>query len=669
MTAVDSDFALVGRDATASLLDLLVRARKPLPVVVVFGPGGSGKTKLCEHVETRWRNLAPIATVTIDDAGAKTCRDILTRAANELQRYSSKQFGRLAMPRFELAGRLLAEPAPKGTRDRERRARQLLGGGGLVVTQDPAVGGSWLGSLAGILITAITQVRAPLIAAPVGLRWLRRLFMPRIAGALRWYEKRAPGFDPHGLPQAGDAAVVASRVWDSVWDPDERPDQARRITADRLLVAAFLADLDHAYRRRRRFRKLNCVLLLDGADLLSTDQPNRLNARPGQADTTENDVLTLLAEGKLNQPEVPLLVIATKQARPDLPDGLSDAEVGPGDDPTQVARDRYRRWRERLPHGGPAAAYLPVVLDPFTPTQTRQFLAEWSRLRERTSRRETLAEEMHAVTHGHPLAMVLVADALAEGLRLYRTTPVVRTTLTDPWYGGDSPHTIRHQLVQRFLQRFPDDESADRRYHRQLLARLAAPRRLHLDLLGEVMPELAPDLDAGTTWRRLATYSFMRTDPTDSTSLIMHPLLRDLLIAELRDGEAGPGPDYARTHQLFLELFSRRRKHWPADVHEVAYHALALGDRGPLAATVEEFTRAPREGWTALVEQLARAPQPADPAEETTIGHATAPPAPGPAEAVPARRRRRAERQLAVVDDPADRPAEQPAERHGGGAR
>src|SRR5512133_1284603 len=83
VTASDTDLALVGRDTTAALLEWLIRSRQhPLPVVVAFGPGGAGKTKLAEHVEERWRNLAPVAYVNFDDAGSKSCRDVLAKATN-----------------------------------------------------------------------------------------------------------------------------------------------------------------------------------------------------------------------------------------------------------------------------------------------------------------------------------------------------------------------------------------------------------------------------------------------------------------------------------------------------------------------------------------------------------------------------------------------------------
>jgi hypothetical protein len=616
----DTDFALVGRDTTGALLEWLIRSRQhPLPVVVAFGPGGAGKTKLAEHVEERWRNLAPVAYVNFDDAGSKSCRDVLAKATNDLQRYSNRKFGRLKLPRFELAQRVLAAPRPRGTRERERRALRLVAGRPPMVSEAAATvaaGISWLTAIGAAMIALLTWVRLAAAAAPPGLRWLRALLLPDSARALSWYERQAPRLDPE-LPQGCPAAVVLARLWDSDWDAVERPDSRGRLAADRLLVAAFLADIGDAYRRRRRYRKLNCVLLLDGADLLYPDEENRLTtAASWRAGRVPPNVLELLAEGKLRQPKVPLLVVATKQARPDLPGCVSDAEASETDDDPAVAaalraQELHQRWLARVdPRHPDPTAYLPILLSPFTATQTRQFLVEWSRQQERTGRRETLAEELHAVTRGHPLAVVLVSDALANRTRLDRATPVVRGMLAEPVDAvAGSPRTVEDLLIQRFLQRFPADESDERRYHRRILARLAAPRRLDLEMLIELMPRLGSELDARATWRRLATYSFMSA--ADDGELVMHPLLRDLLCSQLREGRAGPGPGFEETHRLFYDYHRARARHSEAAVHEVIYHALALGDPEPATEAVVAWSRLDQPDWPLLLESLAEAPQPA----------------------------------------------------------
>ncbi len=618
MTASEAEFALVGRDTTAVLLEWLIRTRqRPLPVVVAFGPGGAGKTKLSEHVEERWRNLAPVAFVSFDDAGSKTCRDVLTKAANDLQRYSNRQFGRLALPRFELASRILAAPRAGGTREREKRALRLVAGRPQMVNEAAATvaaGISWLTAIGAAMLALAAWIRLAFVAAPPGLRWLRTLILPETAKALSWYEKTAPRLDPE-LPQGCSAPIVLSRLWDSVWDAEERADARARLVADRLLVSAFLADIDEAYRGRGRYRKLNCVLLLDGADLLYPDEENRLTtASARRSGGGAPNVLELLAEAKRRQPHVPLLVVATKQARPDLPGCFADADVV--DDPADIddsilrAQGIYQRWREAND-----TAYLPVLLAPFTATHTRQFLVEWSRQQERTGRRETLAEELHAVTRGHPLAVELVSDALANRTRLDRATPVVRGMLAEPVSAGEPGHgsarTVADLLVQRFLQRFPEDEHDGRRYHRRVLARLAAPRRLDLEMLVELMPKLDSELDARSTWRRLGTYSFMQAD--DDGCLVMHPLLRDLLCTQLRDGTAGAGPGYDETQRLFYEYYRRRATHSEAALHEVIYHALALGETGPATEAVLAWARLGEPDWPLLLEGLAEAPHPPPP--------------------------------------------------------
>src|SRR5262249_29673967 len=179
-----------------------------------------------------------------------------------------------------------------------------------------------------------------------------------------------------GLRRRCPAAGVLARLWDSDWDADERADPRGRLTADRLLVAAFLADIGEVYRHRRRYRRLNCVLLLDGADLLYPDAENRLTPSVSRrAGRVPPNVLELLAEGKLRRPRVPWRAAPPKQARPDLPGCVTDTVGEPGgaevtgDDEDLAgaalarAQELYHRWRAGVdPRHPNPTAYLPVLL-------------------------------------------------------------------------------------------------------------------------------------------------------------------------------------------------------------------------------------------------------------------------------------------------------------------
>ncbi|RDI17432.1 ATP-binding protein [Lentzea flaviverrucosa] len=78
--ALEPEIGLVGRDDIAALVESLEerRAKHPLPVIVAFGPGGSGKASLLDHVRRRYRD-APTAKVgrgsRVRCAGSRTTPD------------------------------------------------------------------------------------------------------------------------------------------------------------------------------------------------------------------------------------------------------------------------------------------------------------------------------------------------------------------------------------------------------------------------------------------------------------------------------------------------------------------------------------------------------------------------------------------------------------------
>src|SRR5690606_19091313 len=99
-----------------------------------------------------------------------------------------------------------------------------------------------------------------------------------------------------------------------LWRIAESTDRPSRTRVDRLLVRAFLEDLKAAYRWRRH-RKVNALFLLDDADLLPGAE-----SRTSVADEDAGvDILELLAEEYRRDPDIPLLVVAAKQATSTLP--------------------------------------------------------------------------------------------------------------------------------------------------------------------------------------------------------------------------------------------------------------------------------------------------------------------------------------------------------------
>ncbi|MBP2472764.1 ABC-type branched-subunit amino acid transport system substrate-binding protein [Crossiella equi] len=600
--ALEPDLGLVGRDGTAALLASLLdrKARRPLPVVVAYGPGGSGKTTLLDHLERRCRPAVPVARVDLDETGSKSCRDVLDAVFGQLRRYSNVHFGRMRLPRYELLRLVQSTVAAPDDEDPHRRARALLARRltglpriadvvGAVAETAPAP--SWLTRLVQPFLRWLITLA---VVAPPRIRWL--LAPSRFSATWRWYE-RVAGESLLEMPKGVKVDAVVAQIWHLV--------DADRQAMDRLLVAAFLADLEGAYKGvRRRRRRVNCVLLLDGADLLSPYEVNLFPPGHLAPEPPASDLLELLADARLRGPDTPLLVVATKQSTPgEDPFPPEHADLAPAD----AAHARYHAWKQRFEQareaGGPgSAAVLPVRLRPFTLEQTRQFLHEWNLCREGTVQSEALVAELHEVTKGHPLAVRLATQVVDRLFRRDRVIPAVRSVFTQrvprEESGAEPDEKVGDYLLVRFLQRFRGSDVPERAQTRRLLTRLAAPRRLDL----ATIQRLVPDRDAEDLWGRLTTYSFTDRSP-GGRWITLHPLLRDLLNAQLLAHGAGAAHSYEQVHRELRNHYTMLGRQ-----EDRLYHALALGDTHVVASHLSSRLTRGDSRWVADLEVIATAP-------------------------------------------------------------
>ncbi|MEV6238933.1 hypothetical protein [Lentzea sp. NPDC051838] len=552
--ALEPEIGLVGRDDITALVESLMERRKrsTLPVIVAFGPGGSGKTALLDHVRRRYRD-APTARVDLDKAGSRSCKDILDVAAEQLRSYRHAEFGRLRLPRYDLA-RLALHSEP--TDDPHHRARELAAkqmtrlvavadAAEVVEVLPPAQG------LGKVLRPLLLWLIGLSVVAPRPLRWL--LGGPRVASALRWFENYA------GRPKF-DAALV------HMWSLNRAGDT---LEIDRLLVAAFLADITAAY-RFRRYRRMNSLLLLDGADLLDGIDSYLPPKRPRPA-AKPTDFLSLLAERREQEPHVPLLVIATKQSAPNLPD---------------------------------SPVFKPVHLEPFTLAQTRQFLAEWNRTRNSTVESEALVEELHEVTHGHPLAVRLAIQLVQFVFARDQVLPSVRSVFDERLPVDETTTfqdaTVGDYLLLRFFQRIPGaEEMPEREAAREIFARLAAPRLLDRHVIRALLP---------STWSAenmralLAQLSFVSQQ---GDNFVLHPLLRDLLARRLREVPDGQPFSHMNVHRLLKERYDSLGQR-----EDALYHALALGEVHLVAHRLRPHVDERSDRWIAELAAIAEAPMP-----------------------------------------------------------
>ncbi|MCI2416146.1 hypothetical protein MOQ72_01805 [Saccharopolyspora sp. K220] len=640
MAELDQNVGLVGRDGIVELVEHLVErdSRRQLPVVVAYGPGGSGKTALLTHLERRYNANTPLAMVSLSQNSAKTAQDVLDAVFIRLCRDSQKQFGQLRLPRYE-AARIIRGCAAETVEApnphmviRRRLAEQLTVN---TITQVVGQGGEVSGGLAGFLGRLLRPMTRWMIGkavvAPQPLRWL--LAGPKYASAFRWYERKAHEY-LRGLAKGVHVDNVGAHIHGRI--NDEPANDAVRDQLNAFMVAALLADLRAEY-RWRRIRKVNCLMLLDNADLLSPDEAelwavSRAHRRSPQG----TDLLDLLAEELRQHPDTPLLVVATKQTAPAADGFAHDAHGTPGGteaDPKLEARRRYLRWaRNQTPHTRSAtprpAAYLPVRLEPLTLDQTRQLLDELSELDEETVREEARVREIHEATHGHPQAVQLISRKLSLSSERAWTIPAVRAIFDElarpEESNADRGETVREYLLMRFLQRFrteplPPDalESAEndsdsaavkavRRETNDLLSKLAAPM-----WLDEATIELLADDRDADSLRRIKDYlpilSFV--DTGEDGNWYLHPLLRDLLVNELLANEAELDFSYDVVHRELALHFANDP--WKAgSLLAMQYHLLALGEVEEVAKHFAGRARRAQAGddWHADLEQIATAP-------------------------------------------------------------
>ena len=609
--ALEPGIGLVGRDDTAALIESLVdrRPRQTLPIVVAYGPGGSGKTALLDHISRRYPD-APLARVDLEKAGSRSCQDILDVISGQLRSYSHRQFGRLRLPRYALA-RLAVTTAAQPERDDEnyRHLRDLVADRmtNLLATTNPSTASAEFVPPARrfgrLLRPLLRRLMSWSVIAPAPLR--RVLAGRTFAAALRWYEQDA------GQRVLGHDDRKINEVVLATWQLVRSREREHQVAVDKLLVAAFLADLRAAYRGDRH-RRMNTVLLLDGADLLAGIDTYLPPRRPAAPSTT--DFLDLLAQARVEHPDVPLLVVATKQAGQDVRDVLPGAHRSSGD-PEKAAAELLTTWRARFDQaltrpGDYRDAYLPVRLRPFTAQQTRQFMVQWNRLRNATIESEAFVAELHEVTHGHPLAVRICTQVVESVLQRDQVLPAVRSVFTERLPVDEQTTyqegTVGEYLLLRFLQRFPGSQDVpERTVATEVFGRLAAPRQLDLATIRLLAPEWGED-----PRELLSTFSFVeRAAGRDGAQFfVLHPLLRDLFAMRLREQDPKVEPSYWTVHQKLKDHYAKLG--WQ---REMLYHALALNEVHLVAARLGPDIEAGELRWLTDLGAVAEAPMPPNP--------------------------------------------------------
>ncbi|GAA3938275.1 hypothetical protein GCM10023085_19570 [Actinomadura viridis] len=552
---------LHGRDNAIDLVrDFMDRSGGPPPaaVLVFTGPRGCGKTALLttlaeEHLDQH----VPYAFIDFAALEPGGIRGVLDRLVFELNRECAA-YGRIAFPRY-IVGRIVlsldtaaADPAQVRARIdgvlRQHRPDQVLE----PIIQD----------VVGTVLAAGNVPQA--LAQPVAAALL--------AGVTTWKGRRqnlAPGRDWYGHQDLGlghdpldDLALLNHRARNI--DHGDNREQV-----ERLLLAAFLADLRHGFTRTR----YNCAVLLDNADEPLGRQFTRalVRLREQHAGNAPGD------------PD-PMTVVAT--SRGSLVELLTGraAEI-PTIETASVADHRQRRARL---HGDRRHWYL-VRLTDLDRAHVQTMVDTWAPER---GNPHHLALVVHGLTRGHPAA----ADILVHS------------------FAAEPRNAIEPR--ERLRGRAPGDargaETVLERLERALLGELTRSGPLVDDL---VTCSPATDLNAAV---RLITRGGLpgAADPEAVTrsgvwvpagpggTLVMLPVLRRILLERLAERGEGAPAGWEAVH-TWLRRDAAERGDPAGELH----HALALGDLQHVAGELTGRLRdTPVKDWLRLLRAVVAAP-------------------------------------------------------------
>lgn len=572
----------------------------PLPIVVLYGPGGIGKSRLLDYLYSRAKDPLTCARVRVNPgSGPSGPLELLDSIQEELAADPHPQCGLISFPRYELGRWMRTVAADLGSHpDREEvRARFKM----LLNRRFRAPGDA--GHAAQNILVVILQWLVELLLPAF-------LTRPSIIRRLLWGKHRDTGFvwyERHQrdieLPRNRDAGDIIRAVCALMHSADP----ADREAVEGLMLSAFLDDLRAAYdpdgSPLAHLRTTYCVALIDDIDLLPDARGFRL--------------LELLAERRTTGRGFdPLLLVVTSSrwwhagGPPPRPTAAAEMPVAPN--PSEDAEDLHMGWLDALRRSWNQGAYpasklyLPLVLPSLARAETRRLVLP-GRRRARTATQEVLAEEIFPATHGHPLAIHLVKQAMSSR-RPGAPRLAVRRLMEEPLPSSVSDKAPAESIKEHLLSGLL--EPLGGRLGRHELAACATPRALDLTTLHAVFD--LPDTDSGRlrateVWEELAHCAF--TQVARDGRLVLHPLLRDLLVREVAEEEDQTGQlSYTRTHARLADHFSAVAPERPEAAVDRAYHELALGRAQSVLRQLDELVRRDDATWREEFLAVARAP-------------------------------------------------------------
>jgi hypothetical protein len=498
-----------------------------LPIMIVVGSAGYGKTELLEDLAKTHRGSSP--TVRLDFAGNPdaTPAQVMLAIGRPLEEHvPGVGSARFPLLTSGISAITLRGDGPGSLAD--QLATRLRAGRGM----------------SGSAVTNLTSNAAKLLPSPEQQELVRR-GGAAIGGVIDWVRARQVGrrlgwYARSGNPEGADGSdygpllAVRDRWLESLNAADPEVCRAARLHVWRVLCRALLADL-RAFPKAGLLhgeRTTNCLLLLDNADA-----------------PVSKEFLEVLAETRMKATDGAdsLVVVAAQGTRPTL-----QPAVGPARDSAEEGLS-YQEWLEgaRSPEV-PVSPWYPVRLGELSLGHVREIISSHV-----LRKAENDAKFTYAVTGGHPGAVRELARVLAG--------------IPDPLPADFDPRTVVSRQVEDTLIGMICPASLSE-------ADLAAMAVYGLTL--------RPRLKAGdSVFRSLARLDVKELDVQERFLDLMwvrgedvfeiRPLYRWLLTRWLARDE----DRWRYAHEGFVAYYRTRQGYDPAAEH---YHQLALATMSSL---------------------------------------------------------------------------------------
>jgi hypothetical protein len=557
------------------------RTHRRLPVIVLLGMSGSGKTAVLDDISRSWNQVVPLARLDLGAPGEADLppREVVLQLAFQLAKWCP-QFGRMPFRRLMLclviAG---AEINPQNRRHALADVRKAVIADTLKPEHHQAIT-KQLDYLiqARVVPTWSTMAANVLLRGAETALWRGRL--RRISGLWPRRRQTRQPMDPREL--LVDLGTGAEDL------------------VDEMFCQAFLADLRAAYRRGLRApgRTANCAVLLDN-----------VNSPAGTA------FLELLASCRAQLSGDPLAVVATSRAwlptwNPlwTMPGTTGD---GQGKQLVRVPElASLADWTERFDGDDHGWGYL-VELPNLTTQEVVDLDAAGTR-----PRGSRAARFAHRLTTGHPLAVRGVLDGL-NGLAGVKATIEMRRVLDQEHSPDGEPEPLCRIIRRRLL-----GEIDNNRWTTLVSFAVADDLEVGARLAGRVVKQ-----DAGGTAEVLRFLQSRLLIINRDGRPALDPWLRRLVLHELAKTDAEDPRGWWTMHSLHRNFHNTNQ-----NVLRTLYHGLAIGEIEPaigyLAERLDHLTsEVDTQVWVDQLNSITSAPNqlsgeltPADQVEQLVAG-------------------------------------------------